>query len=110
MRSAIFHRSVRDVMREFPPEVKRSLGKAIWELQQGARLGMPLSRPMPAVLAGVEELRVKDSTGAYRAFYYTRSTRGILVFHAFSKRSQKTPPSEISLGKRRLKELLDEET
>jgi phage-related protein len=91
--------------------VRKSLGKAIWELQNGERLGMPLSKPMPSVgQGGVEELRVKDKSGAFRAFYYARSTRGILIFHAFGKKSRATPISEIRLGRKRLKELLDETT
>jgi phage-related protein len=35
--------------------------------------------------------------------------RGILIFHAFRKKSHKTPQAEIILGRRRLEELLDEE-
>lgn len=31
---------------------------------------MPLSRPMASVAAGVEELHVRDRSGAYRVFYY----------------------------------------
>jgi phage-related protein len=105
---AIFHEAAKEVIRGFPSEIRRSLGKAIWELQQGIHLGMPLAKPMPSVAAGVWELRVKDASGAYRAFYFTKSTRGILVFHAFVKKSQATPLSEIKLGTRRLTELLNE--
>jgi phage-related protein len=108
LKPAIFHVAAREVFRAFPPDVRRSLGKAIWELQQGTQLGMPLSRPMLSVALGVYELRVKDASGAYRAFYYTRSSRGILVFHAFEKKTRQTPESEIRLGRKRLKELLDE--
>jgi len=33
---------------------------------------------------------------------------GVLVFHAFAKKTQRTPPPlEIELAKKRLKELLD---
>ncbi len=110
MKPAIFHAEARDAIRNFPVTVKRALGKAIWELQKGERLGMPLSRPMPSVGPGVEELRVKDKSGAFRAFYYVRSTEGILVFHAFGKKSRATPVSEIRLGKKRLKELVNETT
>jgi phage-related protein len=106
-RQALFHRHALDIIRGFPEDVRRSVGKAIWELQQGKALGRPLSKPMPAVAAGVEELRIRDQTGAYRVFYFTRSARGVLVFHAFEKRSQKTPPGEIALGRKRLKEMLD---
>ena len=64
---------------------------------------------MPGVARGVEGLRVRDPSGVYRAFYFLRSQRGILVFHAFQKKDQKTPLREIKLGQKRLKELLDEE-
>jgi phage-related protein len=73
----------------------------------GEQLGMPHSRPMPSVAAGVSELRVQGEDGAYRAFYFTRSPEGILVFHAFVKKTRQTPAAEIELARKRLKELLD---
>jgi len=68
---------------------------------------MPNSRPMPVVAVGVSELRVKTQDGAYRAFYYTASARGIIVFHALAKKTQETPLLEIELARKRLKEILD---
>jgi phage-related protein len=59
---------------------------------------MPMSRPMPSVAAGVSELRVKDSARIYRAFYATRIGSELLVFHAFVKKTQKTPAHEIALA------------
>lgn len=109
MKPAKLHLKARAALQEFPEEVRRELGKAIYDLQKGARLTMPLSKPMPSVAPGVEELRVKDGTGAYRVFYFTRLANAILVFHAFGKKTQKTPQREIELGRRRLKEMLDEE-
>jgi phage-related protein len=61
---------------------------------------------MPSVASGVEELRVKDGLGAYRVFYYTKQADAVLIFHAFSKKTQKTPPHEIALAQKRLKEML----
>jgi phage-related protein len=110
VKPAIFHAEAKDAIRNFPLTVRRALGKAIWELQKGERLGMPLSKPMPSVGPGVRELRVKDKSGAFRAFYYVQSSKGILVFHAFGKKSRATPTSEIRLGKKRLKEMLNETT
>jgi phage-related protein len=66
---------------------------------------MPLSRPMRSVGAGVHEIRVRDAAGIYRAFYVLESARGVIVFHAFEKRTQKTPQQEIELGRRRLREM-----
>jgi len=68
---------------------------------------MPLSRPMSSVAAGVEELRVRDRSGAYRVFYYTKLADAVLIFHAFTKKSQKTPLDEIAIGQKRLKEMLE---
>jgi phage-related protein len=62
---------------------------------------------MPGVAAGVSELLVNGEDGTYRAFYHTSSSQGILVFHAFVKKTQRTPPLEIELARERLKELLD---
>lgn len=59
---------------------------------------MPNSLPMPAVSAGVSELRVRGEDGIYRVFYYTAAPQGVLVFHAFIKKTRRTPPLEIELG------------
>jgi phage-related protein len=83
------------------------LGRGLFLLQMGERIAMPNSRPMPMVAAGASELRVKSEDGIYRVFYYTASRRGVLVFHAFVKKTQRTPPFEIELARKRLKELLN---
>jgi phage-related protein len=94
-------------MRRFPKEARNRLGRGLFRLQMGEQISMPNSRPMPAVAGGVSELRVKAADGTYRAFYYTASSRGVLVFHAFVKKTQRTPPLELELARKRLKELLD---
>ncbi len=109
MKAAIFHPAAKAAIRSFPKDIRRELGKAIFDLQKGEVFTMPLSRAMPSIAAGVAELRIRDRSGIYRAFYYTRSPRGILVFHVFVKKSQTTPKHELDLGKKRLKELLHEE-
>jgi phage-related protein len=75
-------------------------------LRNGINLGFPLSRPMPVVNVGVYELRLKAATGVYGVFYYTKSEEGILIIHAFTKKSQKTPIAEIRIAQKRLKEML----
>ena len=60
---------------------------------------MPNSLPMPAVAAGASELRVRSEDGIYRVFYYT-APQGVLVFHAFIKKTRRTPPLEIELGRK----------
>lgn len=67
---------------------------------------MPVSRPMPIVQHGVHELRIKDLSGQYRCFYFTKKSDSILVFHFFKKKSQETPKQEIETARRRLEDML----
>ena len=108
MKTAVFHPSLQKVIRGFPKDVRRELGKAIFELQMGISLTPPLSKPMPSVAKGAAELRIKERSRIYRAFYFTKIQDEILIFYAFQKKTQKTPQQEIELGQKRLKEMLHE--
>ena len=110
MKLAAFHPKARDTIASFPKDVRRELGKAIFDLQMGVNLTMPLSRSTSSVAAGVNELRIRDRSGIYRVFYYTKLADSVLIFHAFAKKTQKTPQHEVVLAQQRLKELLDEES
>ena len=109
MHPTVFHPKALQAIRLMPRTARRALGEAIYTLQCGARVGMPLSRPMPTVGPGVQELRVRDAAGIYRAFYLVKFQRGVLVFHAFQKKNQQTPQYEIQLGRQRLRELWHEQ-
>lgn len=106
MRPVIFHPKARDAIQRFPREVRIRLGRALFRLQLGEKVGMPHSRPMPVVAPGVSELRVRGEDGIFRTFYYAAGEHGVLVIHAFVKETQRTPAAEVETGKRRLKELL----
>ena len=70
---------------------------------------MPLSSPMPSVALGVSELRLHSEDGQFRIFYFTASAEGILVIHAFVKKTRQTPPSEMDIARKRLKEMIDDQ-
>lgn len=109
MKDVEIHKHARSVIRAFSKQVRAELGSALIKLQLGMALRFPASRPMPDIYPGAHELRFRDVSGIQRVLYYTKSERGILVFHAFSKRAQRTPSSEITLGRLRLKEMLQYE-
>jgi phage-related protein len=44
--------------------------------------------------------------GFHLVFYFVKLADAILVFHAFQKKTQKTPKREMALGQQRLKEVL----
>jgi phage-related protein len=60
------------------------------------------------VARGAFELRVRDRDGIYRAFYALKFGDAVWVFHAFEKKTAKTPGHEIEIGAKRLREMLHE--
>ena len=108
MKPVDFHPKALEFIRAQPTSIRRQIGEALRDIQKGANIGMPLSRPMVAVAAGVHELRVRGEGTQVRVFYCVRCLDAIIVFHAFQKKSQKTPLREIRLARCRLQEVLDE--
>jgi phage-related protein len=105
MQKIIFHWKAREAIRNFPEDVRYELGRALTLLQAGLTLGMPLSRPMPAIGRNVFELRLRGQAGSFRVCYAIGRAAGILVFHAFVKKTGKTPPLELQLAARRLRDI-----
>ncbi|MBX3290808.1 MAG: type II toxin-antitoxin system RelE/ParE family toxin [Acidobacteria bacterium] len=103
----IFHDKARETVKGFSKEIRDDIGSLIFKLQQGRHLVLPDARPMRTIATGAYELRVRDADGIYRVFYYLKSAKGILVFHAFTKKTQTTPQSEIETGRKRLWEMLN---
>lgn len=68
----------------------------------GPDLGMPHTRAMKG---GLFELRLKSKEGIDRVFYGAAIERRIVILHSFVKKKQKTPPRELELARRRLKEI-----
>ena len=65
---------------------------------------MPHTRAMGA---GLFELRLKAGEGIARVFYCTLVGRRIVMLHQFVKKTEKTPPKELSIARRRMKERKD---
>lgn len=107
VRSVLWHPKAKAAILVFPEEVRREFGYLLYLLQTGAKLHMPQSRPMKIISPGVDELRVQGRDGIYRTFYYAKSARGIFVFHAFKKTTQATSATDVSVGKKRFKEMLE---
>jgi phage-related protein len=51
------------------------------------------------------ELRIKVAEGIARVFYCTVVDRRIVILHQFVKKSEKTPPKELEIARRRMKEV-----
>ena len=107
-KNVIIHKRARDIIRGFSKAVRTDIGALLFYLQCGENIGMPDARQMPTIAPGAYELRVKDSDGIYRVFYYVKSAEGILVVHAFAKKTQSTPQNEIDIARKRLWEMLNQ--
>lgn len=103
-----FYEPVRKFVHDWSTEVKKELGAVLTRLQKGESIGMPDVRPMPDIAPGAAEIRVADRRGTFRTFHVTHGRFGILVFHAFVKKSQKTPEREKKTARLRLREFLAE--
>ncbi|GAB6269205.1 hypothetical protein DS62_10285 [Smithella sp. SC_K08D17] len=68
----------------------------------GPDLGMPHTRAMGE---GLFELRLKSAEGIARVFYCTMMGKSIVMLHQFIKKTDKTPPKELAIARRRLKEI-----
>ncbi|MEK2644607.1 type II toxin-antitoxin system RelE/ParE family toxin [Bdellovibrio sp. BCCA] len=102
------HPPAQKEIQSWPLSVKKDLGGILTQLQKGEKVGFPDTRAMSAVAPGVIEIRLKGTDGIFRAFYILKSHTGIIVFHAFQKKSQKTPRQEIETGRIRLADFLRE--
>jgi phage-related protein len=90
-------------LRAFPGAARRRAGHEIDLLEQGL---VPSDwKPMPSVGAGVYELRIRAG-GAFRVFYVTKRSEGIVIVHAFQKKSQQTARLDVELGAKRLRHYL----
>jgi phage-related protein len=97
--------SSRDDLRAFPDEVRRVMGFAINDAQNGDE--HPRAKALKG-FGGRSVLEVVDDEDGdtYRAVYTVRFAGVIYVLHAFQKKSKKgieTPKREIEIIKTRLK-------
>ncbi len=97
--------SSKEDLRDFPEEVRRRIGGALWDAQLG--LKAPYAKPLKGFGgAGVLEI-VDDFDGdTYRAIYTVRFAGAVYVLHAFQKKSKRgiaTPKAELDLIGERLK-------
>lgn len=86
-------------LREFPDDAKRDAGYQLDRVQHG--LQPDDFKPMPTIGKGVEEIRVRDDSGAYRIIYTARLADAVYVLHAFQKKTQATSKRDIELAKQR---------
>jgi len=60
---------------------------------------------MQAIGPGVREIRVRDSSGAFRVIYIAAFAEAVYVLHAFAKKTQRTAQRDLALAQSRFRQL-----
>ncbi|MFZ5761788.1 MAG: type II toxin-antitoxin system RelE/ParE family toxin [Thermodesulfobacteriota bacterium] len=88
---------VREFLRDLSQEDRRTIGTDIKEVQFGWPLGMPLVRKMAKDLWEVRS----HLEGRIARVLFTVKEQEMVLLHAFIKKTQKTPPTELETAKAR---------
>ena len=83
-------------------DARREMGMLLRDLQEGEKLSMPHSRPMPSIGKGCHELRVNDTNKTWRLIYRLDAD-AVVILDVFEKKTSKTPAAVIETCRRRLK-------
>ena len=101
MKKLIWMGSSREGLRTFPRQARREMGYQLENVQEG--VDPDDWKPMSIVGSGVREIRVRESSGAFRCIYLATRPEGIYVLHCFQKKTQKTSRQDLDLAARRFK-------
>lgn len=85
----------------FSPAGLIEAGVLLRRLQEGEALGMPQSRPLPAIAADCHELRLHSSDFSWRIVHVVDAD-AIVILEVFAKETRTTPADVIEMCKERL--------
>ncbi|NOR39695.1 MAG: type II toxin-antitoxin system RelE/ParE family toxin [Gammaproteobacteria bacterium] len=86
----------------FSQEARLEAGYLLRQLQQGVKLAMPQSRPMPNIDRRCHELRINDENSTWRIVYRTDAD-AIVILEIFEKKTNTTPKHIIKICKDRIR-------
>lgn len=91
-------------LRDFPDDARRDAGRQLRRVQMG--MAANDFKVMPQIGRGVEEIRIREESGAWRVIYTARLAEAVYVLHAFHKKSQATSKRDIETASARFQELM----
>lgn len=90
----------------FPLLIRREAGYQLDKVQNG--LEPDDWKPMTTIGSGVQEIRIRDETGAFRVIYVAKFAGTVYVLHCFQKKTQKTGKQDLDLASKRYRDLAQE--
>src|ERR1700731_2811755 len=101
-RSASGREPVREWLSELPRDDRRTIGCDIAKVQFGWPVGLPLCR---ALGSGLWEVRSSLPSKREARVFFGFHEGMLIALHAIIKKTQRTPPEELTLARLRFKEL-----
>ena len=105
-KSLVFLGSSLDDLRGFPLAAKREAGHQLDQIQNG--MEPDDWKPINTVGHGVKEIRIRDTSGAFRVIYVAKFDDTVYVLHCFQKKTEKTRKTDLDLASQRYRDLLQE--
>jgi phage-related protein len=101
-----FRANALDDLKAFPTSARRQAGYQIQRVQSG---DTPSDwKPMLAIGAGVQEIRIRDDGDAFRVIYVAKFQEAVFVLYCFQKKTRKTSQQDIDVAATRYKALVKE--
>jgi phage-related protein len=98
------NRPVREWLLELAKEDRRAIGQAIQKVEFGWPIGMPYCRSLGH---GLWEVRSDLVGGRIARVIFAIQDGEMVLLHGFMKTTQKTPPQDIALARRRKTEIAE---
>ena len=93
---------VRDWLKRLQQQDRKEVGLDLMRAQWRWPVGMPLCKPLGQ---GLWEVRTNLSSSRISRMFIGMNEGVLVALHAFIKKTQKTPDSELAIARKRLKEL-----
>jgi phage-related protein len=93
---------VRDWLKNLADDDRREIGLDLQRVQYRWPIGMPLCRSLGG---GLWEVRTSLSRGVISRVLICFHDGELYALHGFIKKTQKTPPADLKLGRDRMKEV-----
>ncbi|NTU52271.1 MAG: type II toxin-antitoxin system RelE/ParE family toxin [Chlorobiaceae bacterium] len=98
-----FHPSIEADIEKWPASIKADYRHiSLLLMEHGPQVRMPHTKAMGD---GLFEMRPHGRDGIGRAFYCHVKGKKIIIVHAIIKKTQKTPPKDIRLARKRMQEM-----
>jgi len=94
---------VREWLRGLSPVDRKSIGIDLKRVQEQWPIGMPVCRPLGR---GLWEVRSRVSDNRIARVLFCFHDEAAVVLHGFIKKTRKTPPTDLALARKRMKDVM----